>query len=139
VTDFGYNNSRTSSDSHKYRTQFHNFDLLPRFVDKPYGLVADRVVMTLNRQREEDYTSEVYLLKIMSRLRKNAPGDNIPSQVYLWDSSRVFWFGVPGGKLYVSSGLINSVNNESELAGVLAHELGHLYLRHYKSAHPLAS
>jgi len=46
-------------------------------------------------------------------------------------------FAVPGGPLYVYSGLLLAADNEAELAGVLAHEIGHVVARH--SANQLAS
>ena len=39
-------------------------------------------------------------------------------------------FAVPGGFVYVNSGLLLRVGNESELAGVLAHEIGHTHAHH---------
>ncbi len=36
----------------------------------------------------------------------------------------------PGGYVYVNKGLINLVEKESELAGVLAHEIAHINARH---------
>jgi predicted Zn-dependent protease len=37
---------------------------------------------------------------------------------------------LPGGPIYVHSGLIAAADNEAQLAGVLAHEIGHVVLRH---------
>ena len=39
-------------------------------------------------------------------------------------------FAIPGGAMYVNTGLIQSVKNASELAGVLSHEMGHVTARH---------
>ncbi|MBD3421288.1 MAG: M48 family metalloprotease [Chitinivibrionales bacterium] len=39
-------------------------------------------------------------------------------------------FAVPGGFIYVYSGLILNAKNEAELAGVIAHEIGHVVARH---------
>jgi predicted Zn-dependent protease len=39
-------------------------------------------------------------------------------------------FAVPGGFIYVYTGLIRSARNEAEIAGVLAHEIGHVTKRH---------
>jgi predicted Zn-dependent protease len=39
-------------------------------------------------------------------------------------------FATPGGHLYVMSGLIGAVHNDAELAGVIAHEAGHVVARH---------
>ena len=39
-------------------------------------------------------------------------------------------FTIPGGIIYVHTGLIQFVSDDSELAGVIGHELGHAYQRH---------
>ena len=39
-------------------------------------------------------------------------------------------FTIPGAAIYVHTGLLNFVQSDDELAGVLAHEIGHAYLRH---------
>ena len=40
-------------------------------------------------------------------------------------------FATPGGYIYISRGLLATVNDEMDLAGVLAHEIGHVSLRHH--------
>ena len=39
-------------------------------------------------------------------------------------------FTIPGGSIYVHTGLLDFAPDDSELAGVLAHEIGHAYARH---------
>jgi beta-barrel assembly-enhancing protease len=39
-------------------------------------------------------------------------------------------FAVPGGHVYLYTGLLKAAENEAEVAGVMAHELGHLVARH---------
>jgi beta-barrel assembly-enhancing protease len=46
------------------------------------------------------------------------------------DPKTVNAFATPGGYLYVYSGLLLSADNEAELAGVMAHETGHVVARH---------
>lgn len=46
------------------------------------------------------------------------------------DAKTVNAFATPGGYLYVYSGLIMAADNEAELAGVMAHETGHVVARH---------
>jgi beta-barrel assembly-enhancing protease len=45
-------------------------------------------------------------------------------------SSAINAFATPGGYVYVNQGLINLVENEAQLAGVLAHEIAHVNGRH---------
>lgn len=49
---------------------------------------------------------------------------------YVVNSNQVNAFAVPGGYVYVNRGLIERTRNWSELAGVLAHEIGHVEERH---------
>lgn len=46
------------------------------------------------------------------------------------DSREVNAFAIPGGWIYINRGLIERTVNESELAGVIAHEIGHVTRRH---------
>src|SRR5207302_7865397 len=39
-------------------------------------------------------------------------------------------FALPGGPMYVNRGMIDAARNEGEMAGVMAHELSHVALRH---------
>jgi predicted Zn-dependent protease len=42
-------------------------------------------------------------------------------------------FGMPGGYIFITAGAINSMKNEAELAGVLAHEIAHVDNRHLET------
>jgi len=54
----------------------------------------------------------------------------IPIKVTLLDSMEINAFALPGGFLFVNTGLINKAETESELVGVLAHETAHAAARH---------
>ncbi|HEU0016518.1 MAG TPA: M48 family metallopeptidase [Longimicrobium sp.] len=49
---------------------------------------------------------------------------------YIVDTGSLNAFALPGGHIYVNRGLIERTSNVSELAGVLAHEIGHVAARH---------
>ena len=51
-------------------------------------------------------------------------------QFQVMDSPVVNAFAAPGGYIFVTRGLLAAVNDEAELAGVLAHEIGHVTARH---------
>jgi len=48
----------------------------------------------------------------------------------LVDSSEINAFALPGGYVYVTRGLLAALNNESELASVIGHEIAHVTLHH---------
>ncbi|MEP6923041.1 MAG: M48 family metallopeptidase [Pyrinomonadaceae bacterium] len=54
----------------------------------------------------------------------------VPFTIKVVDSDEVNAFALPGGFFYVNRGLILAADNESELAGVMAHEIGHVAARH---------
>ncbi len=54
----------------------------------------------------------------------------VPFTIKVIDSDEVNAFALPGGFFYVNSGLILRAQEESELAGVMAHEIAHVAARH---------
>jgi predicted Zn-dependent protease len=67
--------------------------------------------------------------RILPHARKDRPG--IAWKVHVIDDPKtVNAFATPGGYLYVYTGLILAASNEAELAGVMAHEAGHVVGRH---------
>lgn len=62
--------------------------------------------------------------------------DQLSDKVYrrfffkLVDSSDINAFALPGGYIYVTRGLLATLNSESELANVLGHEIGHVIFHH---------
>jgi predicted Zn-dependent protease len=54
----------------------------------------------------------------------------VPFTIKVLDSEEVNAFALPGGFFFVNSGLILKADSESELAGVMAHEIAHVAARH---------
>jgi predicted Zn-dependent protease len=54
----------------------------------------------------------------------------VPFTIKVLDSDDVNAFALPGGFLYVNKGAILAADSEAELAGVMAHEIGHVAARH---------
>lgn len=55
---------------------------------------------------------------------------HVPLHVYVLDSKEINASALPGGFLLVERGLLEAADDESELAGVLGHEIGHVVARH---------
>ena len=80
------------------------------------------------------YTSpelNAYVSLIGKRIARVSNRPNLPYQFFIIDEEKIDIFGLGGGRVYVTRGLINFVESESELAGGLAHEIGHIARRHY--------
>ena len=77
-----------------------------------------------------DRTTTRYLNQIIQRLAAQAPGAQYPYSIKAVNATEINAFSLPGGPMYVNRGLITTARNEAELAGVLAHEMAHVALRH---------
>jgi hypothetical protein len=53
-----------------------------------------------------------------------------PYQFHVIQQSDINAFALPGGPIFVNIGTINAAGNEAELAGVLSHEMSHVYMQH---------
>jgi predicted Zn-dependent protease len=70
-----------------------------------------------------------YVNRVGQNLVRNSDA-KVPFTIKVIDSDEVNAFALPGGFLYVNSGLILAAENEAELAGVMAHEISHVAARH---------
>src|ERR1700687_2600859 len=77
----------------------------------------------------DDPTVVEYVNKVGQNLVRNSDA-RVPFTIKVIDSDVVNAFALPGGFFYVNSGLILRANEESELAGVMAHEIAHVNARH---------
>lgn len=77
-----------------------------------------------------DRNTDAYLNRIIQRLAAGAPGAKYPYQIKAVNATEINAFALPGGPMYVNRGLVQSARSEAELAGVLAHEMAHVAMRH---------
>ena len=70
-----------------------------------------------------------YVNRVGQNLVRNSDA-KVPFTIKVIDSDEVNAFALPGGFFYVNSGLILRSQEESELAGVMAHEISHVTARH---------
>jgi WD40 repeat protein len=71
-----------------------------------------------------------YLRQIGQRLIAQMPPTKLQFQFFVVDINDMNAFTLPGGRIYVTRKMIAFAKNEDELAGVVAHELGHIVARH---------
>jgi predicted Zn-dependent protease len=84
----------------------------------------DRGAKFINDKIISDYVNEVG-----QKIVRNSDAE-VPFTIKVIESSDMGAFGLPGGFLYVDSGLITALDGEAELASVMAHEIGHVAARH---------
>jgi beta-barrel assembly-enhancing protease len=75
---------------------------------------------------------DAYLTKIGNRLVQhlNTNGVEYPWEFHCVNDKSINAFALPGGYVFVNRGAIEAADNEAQLAGVMAHELSHVALRH---------
>jgi len=78
----------------------------------------------------EDERINSYVGKIGQRILSSTEKAPFDFQFFVIRSNAINAFATPGGYVYVNQGLITLVENESELAAVLAHEIAHVNSRH---------
>jgi predicted Zn-dependent protease len=78
----------------------------------------------------KDQALQAYVTRVGQRLAKNTERTDVNYQFFVLDSPVVNAFSLPGGYVYVTRGVLALANSESQLAAVLAHEIGHVTARH---------
>jgi beta-barrel assembly-enhancing protease len=89
--------------------------------------VGRQVISSISRDRKtcETPASRAALDKLTQRLSAAAPEKGMSVRVVVLDWNLINGFAVPGRQIILTRGLINAARSPDEVAGVLAHELGH--------------
>jgi predicted Zn-dependent protease len=102
-----------------------------------YSLPDERRLGEAAAQRIEAETPLVnnarvseYLKRLGDTIAGGAAPPGMPYEFRVLDTPLVNAFALPGGFVYVTSGLLTTVRDEAQLAGVLAHEIAHVVARH---------
>jgi len=90
---------------------------IPYAIEESDGLYPDKRV-------------QEYVRNIGMSIAKHTPR-RLPYEFFVVNSEAVNAFALPGGPVFITRGLLLKLNSESELAGVLGHELGHINARHH--------
>jgi predicted Zn-dependent protease len=91
----------------------------------------------MNTNTPEKMALKNYVDTIFQGLLKEVPSKDRPSyfsefHVTIIEKDVLNAFAVPGGYIYIYTGIIKNMENESELAGVLGHEIAHVTQHHYR-------
>jgi len=71
-----------------------------------------------------------YVTRLGRRLARVAPGAKYPYSFQVADAAEINAFSLPGGPVWINRGVLRAAGNESQVAGVLAHEIAHIAQRH---------
>lgn len=98
--------------------------------DLAFGAQVDKQIHQ-EMKVSNDPSANAYIQQLANKIYSHYPERFLPSiKTRVIISDQVNAFATPGGYIYVNTGLIKTVDNEAELAGVMAHELGHAISRH---------
>ena len=78
----------------------------------------------------ENKDLQKYVSAIGNKLEENSHRSNLNYTFTVVDSPDINAYALPGGYIYINRGLLAYLNNETQLAAVLAHEIGHVTARH---------
>jgi predicted Zn-dependent protease len=133
------------------------FDQVQKFVnpESKEGKILSGATQVLSSAKEMDYPTErtigeslaleslqrfgkpvgneglqQYVNLVGNAVAANSKRATIPYQFAVLDSSVHNAFAAPGGVIFISRALVGIIDNEAELAAVLAHEVGHVAAKH---------
>lgn len=96
-------------------------------IGKEYSSEIDRSAKIV-----KDPVINEYVNRVAQNIARNSDL-KIPLTVKVIDAPGINAFALPGGFLYVNSGLLLAADNEAQVAGVIAHEVAHVAARHWAS------
>jgi len=105
-----------------------------------WNLFSPQQDIELGREASAEITQEkplvhngrlnAYVTRLGHNLMQSPHAGNWPFEFHVVNDKNVNAFALPGGFVYVNTGAIDACENEAQLAGVLAHEMSHVNLRH---------
>lgn len=121
--------------------------LLPSCATNPatgqteFNIVSEEQELAMGKEGHEEILGEfaIYDEKpalnelvndIGQRIASGSPRPHLPWTFTLLDTPMINAMALPGGYIYVTRGILERMNSEDELAGVLGHEVAHVAARH---------
>src|ERR1035437_5724486 len=92
---------------------------------REYAQQVEKQMTVVSNKELNDYVNRVGM-----RLVRQGQLDDYPYYFKVVQEDSINAFALPGGPMYVHTGLIKAAENEAQMAGVLAHGLSHVVLRH---------
>ena len=100
-------------------------------VELPDDIAEEHQKLIDNIGIYDDPELDAYVRQVGERLLRDSDITKPTFSFTLLDSPDINAFALPGGLIYVNRGLLAYLDTEAELAGVLAHEIGHITERHH--------
>jgi Zn-dependent protease with chaperone function len=94
---------------------------------KKAALDAEKLLPLCNAPKVDAYLTQLGL-KLAAKLPTG--GVQYPFEFHCVNDKAINAFALPGGYVFINRGVIEAADNEAQLAGVMAHELSHVALRH---------
>ena len=82
----------------------------------------------------QDQRVQKYVNNVGRWLTLQTERPNLPWEFAVLDDNDINAFAVPGGHIFITKGLLAHMKSEAELAGVLAHEISHVLMKHHLQA-----
>ena len=108
--------------------------------EKHLSLISESQEISMGKEYDASVQSSIgvyddaelqrYIQELGARIAQKTERPNLPWTFRVADDPVVNAFAIPGGYVYVTRGLLAHMNNEAQLAGVVAHEIGHITARH---------
>ncbi len=109
------------------------------------SLLSEAEELAIGQQQDAEVRREMgvyddpelqrYVTNIGLELARTSHRPNLPWAFTVVDNPAINAFALPGGYVYVTRGILAYLDDESELAGVLGHEIGHVTARHAAQAY----
>jgi predicted Zn-dependent protease len=114
----------------KFRNEtYSNKGLMNEQQEMQLGAQVHQQVLQQYRLVRDPAINE-YVQSLGERLARSSRRPDIPYHFYVIDDSAVNAFSIPGGYVYVNTGLLRIAQSEGELSAAIAHEIGHVVARH---------
>ena len=110
-------------------TTKHDPVIIPEFMEIQFGL-ATKLQVDAQYKSYNDRELSAYVTAIGNRLASVSSRSSLKYSFTVVDSKEINAFAVPGGFVYVTTGLIKALDDEAQLAAVIGHEIGHIDRQH---------
>ena len=93
--------------------------------------VLNRLSKRLEGKIMQDEGIDRYLNLVAAHVAENSPSYDLRFRVILWGNDELRGaYSTPGGFIVITTGLLRECGDEAELAGLIAHEMAHVYFEH---------